>query len=71
MHWVPPADLCHAIRFVRKQTSFQRNQFHADPVHWARIIAMAAAAVLEHIEDPYGVLDELDDRLAARLVFAR
>ena len=51
------------VRFASKPTHYQHGQFHADPVHWGRIIALVVATVLHHGEDPYGDADFLTSLL--------
>lgn len=58
-HCIPSADVRRAIRYATKPTAYQRAQFEADPVHWARIIALVVAAVLRHSEDPFAQVDAL------------
>ena len=56
---VPKADVRAAVRFASKPTHYQRSQFHADPAHWGRVMALVVAAVLDQGEDPYGDADYL------------
>ena len=60
---VPKADVRAAVRFASKPTQYQRDQFHTDPEHWGRIMALVVATVLDQGEDPYGDADFLTSLL--------